>query len=57
MWIITRKGDRNILCFDRKRMEKGGGEGDVENGGDGEKKDGECNGNNKREFRDGSEDK
>ena len=37
-------------------MEKGGGEGDVENGGDGEKKDGECNGNNKREFREGAKD-
>ena len=55
MWIVSGKGNINILCFDRKR--KGGGEGDEEDGGDGERKDGECNGNNKREERDGTEDK
>ena len=57
MWIIAKKGDRNILGFDRKRMEKGAEEGEEEDGGDGEGKDGECNGNNKREERDGTEDK
>ena len=50
MWIISGKGNRNIPCFDRKRMEKGGGEGDEEDGGDGEGKDGECNEDDEREI-------